>query len=519
MNDHKSYTGIDCFRFAAALLIIAIHTSPLLLLSETGDFILTRIIARVAVPFFMMTSGFFLISEYSSDDKKLKTFIKKNAVLYAAAILIYIPVNIYSGYFSMESLIPNIIKDIVFDGTFYHLWYLPASIMGAVIAWYLVRHLGYVRAFAVAAVLYFIGLFGDSYYGMIENIAFLKGFYSLIFQISDYTRNGIFFAPVFFVIGGFLAGKRRNLSFSECAGGFAVSFLLMFAEAMLLHHFGVQRHDSMYIFLIPCMFFLFSALLHFQGKRVKWLRTSALIIYIIHPMMIVFVRLGARLFHLQDLLVKNSMVHYIFVCLLSVVFGLAVTAFLNQYGLLRKGRNSDTDRAWIEIDLDHLEHNVKVLREAMPPKCELMAVLKAEAYGHGSFVISEHLSKMGVRAFAVATIDEGIRLRKYGVRGEILILGYTNVRRAWEMKKYDLTQTLIDFDYARALSRQGIDVKVHIKIDTGMHRMGIACDEFKKVRLLFSMKQAYKGVRHVYTLVLFGQPALQRCLIYEGTDW
>ena len=62
MNTDKNYVGLDCFRLFAAFLVIAIHTSPLLSFSETGDFILTRIIARVAVPFFFMTSGFFLIS-------------------------------------------------------------------------------------------------------------------------------------------------------------------------------------------------------------------------------------------------------------------------------------------------------------------------------------------------------------------------------------------------------------------------------------------------------------------------
>lgn len=81
-----------------------------------------------------------------------------------------------------------------------------------------------------------------------------------------------------------------------------------------------------------------------------------------------------------------------------------------------------------------MEHNVKTLRKAMPPKCELMAVVKAQAYGHGAYEISTHLEKIGVRAFAVATIDEGISLRKYGIRGEILILGYTSIDRASELK-------------------------------------------------------------------------------------
>lgn len=147
-----------------------------------------------------------------------------------------------------------------------------------------------------------------------------------------------------------------------------------------------------------------------------------------------------------------------------------------------------TDRAWIEANIENLRHNVKILKKAMPSGCELMAVVKAEAYGHGASLISEHLNKMDVKAFAVATIDEAIKLREDGVRGEILLLGYTNVGRASELKKYDLTQTLIGFEYAQALANQGIAVKTHIKIDTGMRRLGISSEELSAVKKVFSMK-------------------------------
>lgn len=153
-----------------------------------------------------------------------------------------------------------------------------------------------------------------------------------------------------------------------------------------------------------------------------------------------------------------------------------------------KEEKEGTERAWIEIDLGRLEHNAGVLQRAMPPGCKLMAVVKAGAYGHGALEVSARLGKTGVDAFAVATIDEGIELRKYGIRGDILILGYTSVRRAADLRKYDLTQTLIDFDYAEALNGQGISVKAHIKIDTGMHRLGIDCGDPEKVRRVFAME-------------------------------
>lgn len=497
MTENKNYAGIDYFRFIAALLIVAIHTSPLASLSETGDFMLTRIIARVAVPFFLMTSGFFLISRYTYGTEKLGAFVKNAALIYGTAILIYIPINIYNGYFKMDNLLPNIIKDIVFDGTLYHLWYLPASIIGAAIAWYLVKKLNYPKALMVASVLYLIGLFGDSYYGITEKISCLNSLYTYIFQVTDYTRNGIFFAPIFFILGGFIADNRPQITFGKSFLGFAISLALMLGEAMILHHFDLQRHDSMYVFLLPCMYFLFIVILHFKGKRLVSLRTASLIIYIIHPMMIVVIRLFSKLLHIQKLFVEDSIVHYFAVCLTSVVFSVVLTAMWNKYKPKKAKHTADTDRAYLEIDLNNLEHNVKVLKRAMPQKCELMAVVKAEAYGHGLYEIATHLNKIGVKAFAVATIDEGIKLRQYGVLGEILILGYTAPARAKELRKYDLTQTLIDYKYALLLDKQGYNVMTHIKVDTGMHRLGFDAKDIEKISAVFSMKHI--KVSGIYT--------------------
>lgn len=489
MNDNKSYSGIDHFRFIAAFLIIAIHTSPLLSYTETGDFIFTRIIARVAVPFFFMTSGFFLISRYRYNDDKLWSFVKKTALIYAVAVLIYIPINVYSGYFNTDHLLPNIIKDIFFDGTMYHLWYLPASIIGAVIAWFTVKRVRLKKALLITLLLYAIGLFGDSYYGISNNIPLLKGMYGYIFDVSDYTRNGIFFAPIFFVIGGIIADKSIRLSLKNSIIGFGVSFALMLFEGILLHSFNIQRHDSMYIMLLPCMFFLFNALSYWRGKRSLWLRTSALIIYIVHPMIIVFIRMIAKFTHTEKIIVDNSAVFYILVSAASAAFAIILTKlYYKYYGKKVRSVDIAKERAYIEIDLKNLEHNVRKLKNAMPQNCNIMAVVKAEAYGHGAYEVTTFINKQGVKAFAVATIDEGIKLRKYGIDGEILILGFTDPNRAKELYKYDLTQTLVDIEYAQRLNSEEYKIKAHIKIDTGMHRLGFDSDNREEVAKAFSMK-------------------------------
>lgn len=127
----------------------------------------------------------------------------------------------------------------------------------------------------------------------------------------------------------------------------------------------------------------------------------------------------------------------------------------------------------IEVDLGALAHNARVLMRALPKGGRLMAVVKANAYSHGARQVTRKLYAIGVRHFAVATAEEGIALRRGGLRGEILILGYTDPAWAGKLWRYRLTQTLLDERYAMALDRRGYPVRAHLKIDTGMHRLGI----------------------------------------------
>lgn len=117
----------------------------------------------------------------------------------------------------------------------------------------------------------------------------------------------------------------------------------------------------------------------------------------------------------------------------------------------------------------------------------MMAVVKANAYGHGDVLIASHLNQMGIFSFAVATLEEGIRLRTFGIEGSILILGYTSAYSAAELQRYDLTQTITDLSHASALAQTGLPLKVELKIDTGMHRLGITPDHWREIAALFQV--------------------------------
>lgn len=140
-----------------------------------------------------------------------------------------------------------------------------------------------------------------------------------------------------------------------------------------------------------------------------------------------------------------------------------------------------TARAWREVDLEAVAHNAACLQKRMGPGCRLMAVVKADAYGHGAGPMARYLERRGVAAFAVACLAEGISLRRRGVRGLILILGYTPPEAAEELARWRLTQCVADEAHGRALSAAGVPLEAHLALDTGMHRLGIPAEDHEAI--------------------------------------
>ncbi len=134
------------------------------------------------------------------------------------------------------------------------------------------------------------------------------------------------------------------------------------------------------------------------------------------------------------------------------------------------------NRAWAEIDLDCIAGNVAEVRRIAGPRTEIMAVVKADAYGHGVADTVQTLLDAGVSRLAVSMLDEALQLRQCGVDSPILVLGYTDPKRAADVLHGNITQTVFSHDLAAALSvaahAEGRTVRVHVKIDTGMSRVG-----------------------------------------------
>ena len=159
---------------------------------------------------------------------------------------------------------------------------------------------------------------------------------------------------------------------------------------------------------------------------------------------------------------------------------------------------------WAEIDLDALRHNFAYIRQAVGgPVC---AVVKADAYGHGDVATAKAVQQAGVTGFAVSSLGEGHHLRHHGITVPILILGYADPAHAATLAEDDIATACFSTEYAQALSaaavQAGVQVKVHIKIDTGMGRIGFA------VRSGF--EETIREVEALYAL-----PGLAICGIFQ----
>ena len=136
-------------------------------------------------------------------------------------------------------------------------------------------------------------------------------------------------------------------------------------------------------------------------------------------------------------------------------------------------------RTWAEIDLGNIRHNYESIRAALPAGCRFLGVVKADAYGHGSLAVSRLLEDAGADYLAVSCLDEALELRGGGITMPILILGHTPYEYTGALISNNITQTVTclakALEYSAVAHAIGKEQKIHIKLDTGMSRLGLIC--------------------------------------------
>lgn len=143
--------------------------------------------------------------------------------------------------------------------------------------------------------------------------------------------------------------------------------------------------------------------------------------------------------------------------------------------------NAFLRRTWAQVHLDRLTENARYIRSLLSPGCRMMGIVKADAYGHGAAQAAGALREGGADWFGVSNLEEAIELRHAGIQEPILVISYTPPEEAARLAEYNITQTVLSLSHAQALSaaaqQAGVTLRVHIKVDTGMARVGFVCHD------------------------------------------
>lgn len=146
---------------------------------------------------------------------------------------------------------------------------------------------------------------------------------------------------------------------------------------------------------------------------------------------------------------------------------------------------SFSKRTWSEIDLNAVEYNFRNIKNKLSENTKILCVLKADAYGHGAEFLVKEYEKLGADWYGVSNIDEAVQLRNAGAKKPILIFGYTNPEMVETLNKYDISQAVFSLQYAQKLSeiceKTSSKIKIHIKVDTGMSRIGFFCQSEESI--------------------------------------
>lgn len=298
LTEKRTFESIDLVKFICSILVIGIHM-PLFGMTEAVvlnvlNYGIARYVARLAVPFFFMCTGFLLFRK-KTESGELKNgirYAKKTYRLYLIWTLIYLyPIvqNILSHKKGVLAGLGEFVRNTVFIGSYTHLWYLNAAAFAVLLVAFLLHKGVCVRKIiGTSLVLYLIGVLPQSYYGLfgkLESVPVIWKVVKMLEKIMGTTRNGLFTGFFFVSLGMLFAKMPVRLSVKQAWMGFAGSMLLWLGEILMLVKLNWIREWDMYVFMIPAAFFLFCAVLRteLKNRRIyRELRDMSALIYFVH---------------------------------------------------------------------------------------------------------------------------------------------------------------------------------------------------------------------------------------------
>ena len=294
INTH--YKGIDLVKFIMAILIVTIHAQPFTSVNENLNQIVVDCIARLAVPFFFISSGFLLFRKEGNEWNHVKRYCLRMLKLYLIWTLIYLPLNLYECVVSKQmhlwDAVPDIARRTVLSGSYMQLWYFPAVIVAVLLVALCVRcKIKDGVMLLIGSILYILGLSYQAWYGYFIQLPFMQmekvaGIINGLFEMMITTRNGVFFGFFFVVLGRLFAKGKIMLPFKGAVVGLIGCLLWGVGETRYLLKTRIAWERDMWMFLPFATLFLFAIACQIKpavdSQRCKALRQAGVVIFLVH---------------------------------------------------------------------------------------------------------------------------------------------------------------------------------------------------------------------------------------------
>lgn len=320
----KQYNSIDLFKFIYAIIVVMIHTTPFMDISETVSWYFNSIIGNIAVPFFFSVSGFLFFENWEELDisdkrKKLKKYILHILRMYIIWSIIFLPwklLYINNTGWSFNSII-KYIWEFIFVSSGDALWYLPALLFSIFILCNLKERINDFMIIIIAAAFYIAGVFISSWYQLFDNISAINIYY----EIFHTTNNGLFKGLIFTAVGMLVAQKK------EKTNGILMIIIMFTAntlETIVIRVCGRNMDNEANTFMMPLLtYFLLISILNIKCKGDIFIRLRyySICIYLVHCS---FIRLLRMIIAAFDYRLSNNSMMFITVLICSILFAKVV---------------------------------------------------------------------------------------------------------------------------------------------------------------------------------------------------
>lgn len=296
--EENRYKGIDILKFVMAILVVMIHAQPLTSVNETLNRIVVDCIARVAVPFFFVASGFLFWSKSDTGADRTYKYCMRMLGLYFIWSGIYLPLNLYECVaernMGLAESVLDILRRTFFSGSYMQLWYLLALVVAVVLIKICEKcNMTDGTMLVIGTVSYVLGLSYQCLHGVFIRLPFMKSenvvtILDGIIGFIDTTRNGVFFGFIFVLMGRLFAKGRINISVKNAIIGLVVSILCGIVETQYLITNKITWDRDMWLFLPFATLFLFAIACQLKSSiDIRWcmfLRQASVIIFLVHVM-------------------------------------------------------------------------------------------------------------------------------------------------------------------------------------------------------------------------------------------